>query len=71
MKRSTLIPLLLLLYLGFMAIYFGYPSYQQGTITTAEFAGIVCTTLLAIVLLHFSLKKRERLRREREDDMRK
>lgn len=70
LKRSTFIPLLLLFYLLFMAIYFGYPSYQQGAITIVEFAGIVVTTLIVLLLLHFSLKKRERLRREREEDMR-
>ncbi len=69
LKRSTFIPMLLLFYLLFMAIYFGYPSYQQGAISIAEFAGIVVTTLIVIVLLHFSLKKRDRLRREREEDV--
>lgn len=70
LKRSIFIPILLLLYLLFMAIYFGYPSYQQGDISIVEFTGIVVTTLIVILLLHFSLKKRERLRREREEDMR-
>lgn len=70
MKRSTLIPLFLLLYLCFMAIYFGYPSYLEGNVSLTDLVGISGTTLFAIVMLHFSLKKRERLRRERENDMR-
>lgn len=70
LKRSTFIPLCLLLYLGFMAAYFGYPSYCRGAISTTEFVLIVGITLLVIVLLHFSLKRRERLRQEREKHLR-
>ena len=33
--------------------------------------GIIAGSLLAIILLHFSLKRKERLRREREDDIAK
>lgn len=68
MKRSTIIPLALLAYLGVMC-YVGYPIYEEGNYT--KYFGIIAGTLLVIVLLHFSLKKRERLRREREEDMRK
>lgn len=70
-RRSTLIPLCLFAYLLFMAIYFGYPSYQRGALSGLEFAGIVVASLVTIVLLHFSLKKRDRLRREREQDLKK
>ena len=31
--------------------------------------GIIGITLVIIVLLHFNLKRRERLRKEREDDL--
>ncbi len=68
MKRSTIIPLALLAYLGVMC-YVGYPIYQAGNFT--KYFGIIGGTLVVIVLLHFALKKRERLRREREEDMRR
>ncbi len=68
MKRSTIIPLALLAYLGVMS-YVGYPIYEEGNYL--KYFGIIGCTLLIIVLLHFALKKRERLRREREEDLRK
>lgn len=66
MKRSTIIPLALLAYLGVMS-YIGLPKYYAGDYF--GYFGIIVGTLIVIVLLHFSLKRRERLRREREEDM--
>lgn len=68
MKRSTIIPLILLAYLGVMA-YIGRGEFIAGNYL--YYFGIIGLTLLTIILLHFFLKKRERLRREREDDIRR
>lgn len=70
LKRSTLIPLLLTAYLAVMS-KFGWDQYVAGEISALYFYGVIGLTLIVIVLLHFSLKKRERLRRERLDDINK
>lgn len=64
-KRSTLIPCLLVIYLAVLA-YIGWPEYQRGATSALYYYSIIVLTLICIVLLHFSLKRRERLRRERE-----
>lgn len=56
-KKSTLLPLLLLIYLAFMA-YQGLPYLYAGRY--AYFFGILITTLTIIILLHFTLKHREK-----------
>ncbi len=66
-KRSTALPLLFLVYLAVMS-YIGRGEFQQGHYL--YYFGIIGATLVVIVLLHFTLKRRERLRREREEDMR-
>lgn len=68
MKRSTIIPLALLAYLGVMS-YIGLPKYYAGDYL--GYFGIIIGTLIVIVLLHFALKRRERLRQEREEDMKR
>lgn len=68
LKRSTLIPLLLTAYLAVMS-KFGWDQYAAGQISALYFYGVIGLTLVVIVLLHFSLKKRECLRRERLDDI--
>lgn len=65
MKRSTIIPLLCLAYLGVMS-YIGFDEFRKGNYV--YYFGIICATLVTIYLLHLSLKRRERLRRERELD---
>lgn len=65
-KKSTLIPLLLLLYLAYMA-YLGLPYLQTGRYL--YYFGIIAATLIIIVLLHYTLKYREKQKvKEREDD---
>lgn len=64
-RRSTVIPLLLLVYLAVMA-YIGWPEYASGRSTGWYYFGIIGATLLVITLLHFSLKRRETLREKRE-----
>ncbi len=65
-KKSTIIPLALLAYLGVMS-YIGLPIFNEGRYL--YYFGVIGGSLLAIVLLHFSLKRKERLRREREEDI--
>lgn len=65
MKRSTTLPLIFLAYLAVMS-YVGREEFYQGHYL--YYFGIIGATLVVIVLLHFTLKRRERLRREREDD---
>lgn len=68
LKRSTLIPAILLVYLAVMACI-GYKGYAAGVTSPLEYFGIIVVTLLVITLLHFNLKRRERLRRERLEDI--
>ena len=56
-KKSTIVPLLLLAYLAFMA-YIGLPHLQAGRY--AYYFGIIAITLAIIVALHFTLKYREK-----------
>lgn len=65
-KRSTVIPLALFAYLGVMC-YVGRSIFFEGQYL--YYFGVIAGSLLAIILLHFSLKRKERLRREREDDI--
>lgn len=67
-KRSTFIPLLLLVYLAVMASI-GYKQYACGDMSAAEYFGIIAVTLVVIVFLHFNMKRRERLRAAREADI--
>lgn len=64
-KRSTVIPILLLIYLAVMACI-GWPEYAAGRSSALYYWGIIASTLIVIVLLHFNLKRRERLRAQRE-----
>lgn len=64
-KRSTLVPILLIIYLGVM-VYLGWPDYKRGATSPALYFGGTAFTLGVIVLLHFNLKKRDALRRRRQ-----
>lgn len=68
MRRSTVIPLILLVYLGIMA-YIGRGEFQAGHYL--YYFGIIGATLACIIALRFFLLRRERLRAEREADMRR
>lgn len=62
MKRSIIIPGVLLIYLFVMA-WLGWPHYSaEGKYW--EFAGIIGITLIVILLLYFLLRRRDRLRQE-------
>lgn len=67
-KRSTLIPVILLAYLAVMASI-GYKEYAAGRMSALYYYGVIAVTLAVIVLLHFNLKRRERLRAERLRDI--
>lgn len=70
LKRSTVLPVILTVYLAVMA-GIGYPEYAAGRTSPLMYFGIIAITLAVIVLLHFNLKRRERYRRERLDDIRR
>lgn len=67
-SRSTIIPLILAVYLAAMA-YIGYPDYAAGRTSALSYFGVIVITLIILVLLHFLLKKREQLRNERLEDI--
>lgn len=67
-KRSTVLPLVLAVYLAVMA-YIGYPEYAAGRTSALYYFGIIGITVVILILLHFNLKRREKLRRERENDI--
>ena len=69
-KKSTIVPVLLLIYLAVMATI-GWREYAIGKTSALYYFGIIGATLVCIVLLHFSLKRREKLREERENDLKK
>lgn len=66
-KRSTWLPVLLLIYLAVMA-YMGIPSLKTGQTKPGEYAAIIVITLVCIALLHFFLKKRENRRQPFSDN---
>ncbi|MDE7151671.1 MAG: hypothetical protein K2O27_05340 [Candidatus Amulumruptor sp.] len=68
MRRSNVIPAVLLIYLGIMA-YIGRGEFQAGHYL--YYFGIIGATLACIIALRFFLRRRERLRAEREDDIRR
>lgn len=65
--KSTVLPLVFLAYLAFMSVI-GLPELRAGHYL--YYFGIIGATLVCILLLHLSLKRRERLRKERENDTR-
>ena len=66
--RSTLIPAILLVYLAVMA-WLGFDGLRSGQTSVPAYVATIIVTLAVIVLLHIFLRKRERLRRERLDDI--
>lgn len=62
------LPAILFIYFIFMTIYFGLDLLKSGA-TTQFWLTLGAETVVLIALVFF-LRKRERLRREREDDFR-
>ena len=67
-KRSTLIPLVLAVYLMVMASI-GWGDYASGRTSALYSFGVIAITVVILILLHFSLRRRERYREERQADM--
>ena len=67
-KKSTLIPSILAVYLAVMA-WIGYPEYAAGRTSALYYFGIIGITIIILIALHFNLKRRERLAKERERDI--
>lgn len=66
-KRSTVIPAILSVYLLIMAAI-GWPRYASGEESALFYFGVLGVTVVVIVLLHFNLKRQEKLRRKRIDE---
>lgn len=49
--------------------YIGYPEYAAGNTSALSYFGTIVATLLVLVLLHLSLKRREKLKAERLADI--
>lgn len=69
-KKHIVIPAVLLVYLMAMS-YIGYGNYVEGHYSALHYFGTVAGSLAVIIILFFSLRKREQLKREREDDMKR
>ena len=67
-KRSTLIPLVLAVYLMVMDSI-GWGDYASGRTSALYYFGVIAITVVILILLHFSLRRRERYREERQADM--
>ncbi len=67
-KRSTLIPLVLAVYLMVMASI-GWGDYASGRTSALYYFGVIAIMVVILILLHFSLRRRERYREERQADM--
>lgn len=59
MKKSTLIPAILTIYLAVMATI-GYKQWRTGAYSALFYFGLIALTLACIILLHFHLKRQER-----------
>lgn len=65
-KRSTVIPVLMLVYLAVMA-WIGRSRLQDGEYL--YYFGVIGGSLVIIALLYWSLRRKEALRKRREDEL--
>lgn len=63
-KKSTIEPAILLVYLAFMA-YMGRSMFYSDE--RAKYIAVIAVTTAIIILLHFSLKRKEKLQQQREE----
>ena len=63
-KKSTIVPAILLVYLAFMA-YIGRSMFYSDE--RAKYIAVIAVTTAIIILLHFSLKRKEKLQQQREE----
>lgn len=61
------LPTLLAIYFVFMTVYFGLDLLRSGE--TLRFWGTITAEMIVLIALVIFLKKRERLRTEREKDL--
>lgn len=61
--KYKIVPVLLMVYLVAMA-YIGYPRYASGQMSALQYFGIIAATIAVIVLLFFSLRIRDRRKRQ-------
>ena len=69
MKKTNIVTIVLLIYLGVMA-YIGWPNYI-GEGRYWEYAGIIAGTLVAIFALRYVQGKKEKLRNQRKAELEK
>ncbi|MBQ0070087.1 MAG: hypothetical protein KBT09_10135 [Bacteroidales bacterium] len=67
LNRTTLLPTALLVYLAVMA-YLGYPHLQAGE--TLFYFGVIGASLVIIALLYIILRKRDKIRQQRDEKIR-
>lgn len=60
-KKSTLVPLLLLIYLAVMS-YIGYSGMKSGAFSPMFYWAVIGGTLLCILGVHLSMRHREKMR---------
>ena len=60
-KKSTIIPFALTVYLAIMA-YYGRSMYFTGE--KLQYFGVIGITSIIIIILHFSLKKKEQVKEQ-------
>ena len=68
LPRHVVIPAALLVYLVIMAVY-AYDSWAAGQMSSLQYFGTIGMTVAIIVVLSWSLRRRDRLRRERNKDL--
>lgn len=66
LKRSTVVPLAMLVYLAVMA-WIGRSRLEDGQYL--YYFGVIGGSLLIIALLHWSLRRKETLRQRREQEL--
>ncbi len=70
LQRNTYLPLILLIYLVVMACI-SYGGIERGEISLTMYILTILSSLCVIVALYYVIKRRDKLRREREDDIKK
>lgn len=64
LKKSIVLPAILFIYLAVMSVI-GWQNWQAGKFSALYYFGLMALTLLCIILLHFSLRRRERQRQNK------
>ncbi len=67
-KRTIIMPIVLAIYLAVMS-YIGYGGVERGEMPMLQYVLTVLGSAVVVEALYFVLRRREKLRREREEDM--